>query len=448
MTKGNDWDENWTVSEPNFKSFYPLRDFQFSNDIFTGYMNEGYEIKVNPDRINYYDKLKDSFLKFPYIQSHFENPLDAWNSCSTPNQDGSARIIRDLQPAANNLIKTKNYVNQLIDFKKNTIEKLNLHYKTDNISEERDKAILEGIRIQNALKDLFDSNSKFGEFLTKLYLSNTEIYNFIHENYLPAANNHNPTKEEVIIRTYDLEPTKTIIENKEILKEKLMLSSIIEVDEWLEKQDINLEKVLQNVHVTSARILVDGVIEIWKKRLDPNNFKEYTALGLDLSIIKSINDNLIQTFEIFDIRKELISLFEKKTRLLRVSNDTDEYLASIITSYINDFVSNFGFNFMKDERKNQVMELAKSKNMNIDALMTTSRQVTEQNLCDLFEEDDSNNNLVVTFPAINHFKSFVAKIQLILLSNCGFRKYNIEENKLLNDLINRIDNLNLEINES
>ena len=86
-------------------------------------MNEGYEIKVNPDRINYYDKLKDSFLKFPYIQSHFENPLDAWNSCSTPNQDGSARIIRDLQPAANNLIKTKNYINQLIDFKKNTIEK-------------------------------------------------------------------------------------------------------------------------------------------------------------------------------------------------------------------------------------------------------------------------------------------------------------------------------------
>jgi hypothetical protein len=448
VTKGNDWDENWTLSEPNFKSFYPLRDFQFSNDIFSGYMNEGYEIRVNPDRLNYYERLKDSFLKFPYIISHFEDPLDAWNYCSTPNQDGSNRIIRDLQPAANNLIKTKNYINKLIDFKKTTLDKLKLYYKTDNISEERDKAILEGIRIQNALKVLFNSNSKFGEFLTKLYLSNTEIYNFIHESYLPAANNHNPTKEEVIIRTYDLEPTKSIVENKEILKEKLMLSSTQEVDEWLLKQNLSLEIVLQNVHITSAKILVDGVIEIWKKRLDPTNFKEYTALGLDLSIIKSINDNLIQTFEIFDIRKELISLFEKKTRLLRVSNDTEEYLASIITSYINDFVSNFGFNFMKDERKNQVMELAKNKNMNIDALMTTSRQLSEQNLCDLFEEDDSNNNLVVTFPAINHFKSFTAKIQLILLSNCGFRKYNIEENELLNDLINRIENLNLEINES
>jgi hypothetical protein len=448
VTKANDWDENWTTSEPNFKSFYPLRDFQFSTDVFSGYVNENKETGINSDRIEYYYRLKESFLNFPYIKSHLENPLDAWESCSTPNQDGSSRIIRDLEPAANNSIKTKNYINQLAEFKETIIEHLKKHYKSDDISEQRDKAIAEGIRIQNALKDLFDSGSKFGEFLTKLYLSNTEIYNFIHENYLPAANNHNPTKEEVIIRTYDLELSKGFEENKQILMEKLMLPSISEVDNWLEKEGISLEKVLQNVHVTAASILVDGVIDIWKKRLDADNFKDYSSQGLDLSVIKTINDNLIQTFEIFEVRKELIYLFEKKTRLLKVSNDTDEYLASIITSYINDFVSNFGFNFMKDERKNQVMELARSKNMNIDSLMATSRQVSEKNLCDLFEEDDSSNSLVVTYPAINHFKSFMVKIQLILLSNCGFRKYNVEENRILEELINRIENLHVEIKES
>ena len=447
VTKANDWDENWTKSEPNFKSFYPLRDFQFSSDIFSGYASTGAETGIDSDRMNYYNRLKESFLNYPYIKEHIENPLEAWDACSTPNQDGSSRIIRDLEPAANNVIKTKNYINQLVEFKETTIKHLKKHYKSDDISEQRDKAIAEGIRIQNALKDLFDSGSKFGEFLTKLYLSNTEIYNFIHENYLPAANNHNPTMEEVIIRTYDLELTKSTEENKQILKEKLLLSSIGEVDNWLNQQGISLEKVLQNVHVTAASILVDGVIDIWKKSLDVNNFKEYSSQGLDLSVIKSINDNLIQTFEIFEVRKELIYLFEKKTRLLKVSNDTDEYLASIITSYINDFVSNFGFNFMKDDRKNQVMELARSKRMNIDSLMTTSRQVTEKNLCDLFEEDDSSNSLVVTYPAINHFKSFMVKIQLILLSNCGFRKYNIEENRMLDDLINRIENLHIEINE-
>jgi hypothetical protein len=450
VTKANDWDENWTISEPNFKSFYPLRDIQFSTDVFKGFLSDGKETGVKEERTEYYDKLKSSFLNFPYIKDHFQNPLDAWESSSTPNQDGSERIIKDLYPAANNLIKTKNYINQLLDYQEITLANLKKHHKTDDISQQRDKAITEGLIIQNALRDLFDSGSEFGAFLTKLYLSNTETYNFIHENYLPASSNHNPTREVVIIRTYDLDLTKTIDENKEILKSKLLFTESYQVDEWLEKEEINLEKVLQNIHITAASILVDGVIDIWKKGLDTEHFQEYANKGLDLSVIKSINENLLQTFEIFEVRKELINLFEKKTRLLKVSNDTDEYLASIITSYINDFVSNFGFNFMKDERRDQVIELARSKQINIDSLMDTSRQISEQNLCDLFEEDDSSNTLIVTYPAINHYRSFVVKIQLILLSNCGFRKYNIEENKALEALIAKINALSLDgsINES
>ncbi len=450
VTKANDWDENWTISEPNFKSFYPLRDIQFSTDVFKGLLSDGKETGIKEERTEYYDKLKSSFLNFPYIKDHFQNPLDAWESSSTPNQDGSERIIKDLYPAANNLIKTKNYINQLLDYQEITLANLKKHHKTDDISQQRDKAITEGLIIQNALRDLFDSGSEFGAFLTKLYLSNTETYNFIHENYLPASSNHNPTREVVIIRTYDLDLTKTIDENKEILKSKLLFTESHQVDEWLEKEEINLEKVLQNIHITAASILVDGVIDIWKKGLDTEHFQEYAKKGLDLSVIKSINENLLQTFEIFEVRKELINLFEKKTRLLKVSNDTDEYLASIITSYINDFVSNFGFNFMKDERRDQVIELARSKNINIDSLMDTSRQISEQNLCDLFEEDDSSNTLIITYPAINHYRSFVVKIQLILLSNCGFRKYNIEENKALEALIAKINTLSLDgsINES
>ena len=450
VTKANDWDENWTLSEPNFQSFYPLRDIQFSTDVFQGFLSDGKETGIKEERTEYYDKLKSSFLNFPYIKEHFKNPLEAWETSSTPNQDGSERIIKDLYPAANNLIKTKNYINQLLDYKEITLLNLKKHHKTDDISQQRDKAFQEGLIIQTALMDLFDSGSEFGAFLTKLYLSETETFNFIHENYLPAQSNHNPTREDVIIRTYDLDLTKTIEENKEILKSHLIYSETSQVDEWLEKEKINLEKVLQNIHITSASILVDGVIDIWKKRLDPEHFKEYTNKGLELTVIKSINDNLLQTFEIFEVRKELIHLFEKKTRLLRVSSDTAEYLSSIITSYINDFVSNFGFNFMKEERREQVIELARHKKINIDALMDTSRQISEQSLCSLFEEDDTSNNLIVTYPAINHYRSFVVKIQLILLSNCGFRKYNIEENKALEDLIVKISDLSLDgsINES
>lgn len=442
VTKANDWDENWTTSEPNFKSFYPLRDFQFSTDVFEGYLTEVMkETGVKAELTEYYDRLKSSFLNFSYIKEHFQNPEEAWNASSTPNQDGSERVNKDLLPVANNLIKTNNYINHLLNYKKETITNLRKHFKTDDISEQREKAIQEGIRIQNALRELFEAGSRFGEFLSKLYVSNTEVYNYIHENYLPASNNHNPTREEVIIRTYDLDLNKSVEENKQILRAYQQLNSIEEVDQWLIDEDINLERVLQNIHITAASTLVDGVMSIWKNRLDIGNFKEYANRGLDLSVIQSINNNLMQTFEIFEVRKELIHLFEKKTRMLRVSNDTDEYLASIITSYINDFVSNYGFNFMKDERREQIIALANEKKLNTDKLIFASRQINERILCDLFEEDDSSNTLSVTYPSINHYRSFVTKIQLILLSNCGFRKYNIEENKNLQIIIDKLEEL-------
>lgn len=444
VTKANDWDENWTLSEPNFKSFYPLRDFQFSTDVFDGFMTEGKETRVRPERLEYYQRLKQSFVEFPYIKEHFHNPEQAWESCSSMNQDGSERIIKDLLPVANNMIKTNNYINKLIELKSITLSKLQEHHKSDDISEQREKAIQEGLRIQNALRELFEKGSGFGVFLSKLYLSNTTVYNYIHENYLPASNNHNPTREEVIIRTYDLDCALSLEENKTILQQKLMLSSPLEVDQWLENQGITLERVLQNVHITAASILVDGVIELWKERLDIHHFQEYADKGLDLSVIQSMNTNLLQTFDIFEVRKELIYLFEKKTRMLKVSNDTDEYLASIITSYINDFVSNYGFNFMKEERRQQILSLAQEKNINTKALLDKSLNVSEEHLCSLFEEDDSSNTLVVTYPAINHYRSFVTKIQLILLSNCGFRQYNVEENKKLASILDQLNSLSLD----
>ena len=443
VTKANDWDENWTTSEAMFKSFYMLRDYQFSEDVFSGFHASGKETGIHQEKLDYYNRLKESFTKYPYIKEHFRNPLEAWEESSSPNKDGSQRIINDLYPAANNLIKTKNYSSKLGSFKTLTLKNLKSHYKTDDIQNQRKQAADDGKKVRTQLLNLFTANgSKFGEFLSKLYISNTETYNFIHEHYLPASNDHTPTREEVIIRTYDLDLNKSVEENERMLMEKQNLQSPAQLQEWLNAQNIDLSEVLKNVHITAASTLVDGVIEIWKSKLELENFKDYTSQGLDLGAVKIISENLIQTFEIFGVRQELIHLFEKKTRLMRVSNDTDEYLASIITFYVNDFVSNFGFNFMSEERNELVLELAETFNIDTSSLLTKSKNISDQELINLFEEDSSSNILPVTFPVVDHYKNFITKVQLILLSNCGFRKYNVEENNKLKELIDEIESLN------
>jgi hypothetical protein len=126
---------------------------------------------------------------------------------------------------------------------------------------------------------------------------------------------------------------------------------------------------------------------------------------------------------------------------MKVSNDTDEYLASIISSYINDFVSNFGFNFMSNDRLTQVLNLAKEFSIESDLLMLSQDTVSEQDIQNIFDEDDSSNDLSLTYPVVNHYRSFITKIQLILLSNCGFRNYNIEENEQLKVVLSQIEKL-------
>ena len=443
VTKANDWDVNWTLSSSNFKSFYPLRDFQFSDDIFEGFAQNNREEKVNDSRLEYYAKLKESFTNFPYVKEHFDNPADAWEKSSTPNQDGSSRILSDLLPAANNLVKTKNYISRLEDFNSDIQKKLQPYFKTDDIQTQRNKAISEGVKIREQLRRLFRDNSAFGAYLSKMYLTNTEVYNYIHENYLPASRDHNPSPEEVFIRTYSLIPGGELPENRDILKTRLSFTEDSELDSWLEKQGIDLEFVLRNVHISTASSLVDGVLNIWQEKLNIENFKHFSANGLDLSVVDLINSNLLETFEMFKVRNTLIHLFENKTRLIRLSSDTEEYLASIITSYINDFVSNFGFNFMSEDRKNQVISLASTyQEIELESLMIRSNEVSEYEISKLFDEDDSTNDLTITFPVVDHYKNFITKIQLILLSNCGFRNYDVEANSKLEKLISQISHLN------
>jgi hypothetical protein len=401
------------------------------------------ETGIHVERQDYMERLNRSFLGFPYVKDHFENPEEMWNETSMPGKDGSELIIRNLEPSANNLTKTRNFVAMLVDFQRICMDLLKTHYQTDDTHLQRRQAAEQGVLISTQLLRLFSNNSSlFGDFLTKLYVSNTRVFNYIHENYLPAAKNHTPSKEEVILRTYSLDLNGTLLDNKQILMERLYLNSMDEVDQWLKLNDIDLAKVLQNVHITAASKLVDGVIEIWKEGLNPANFREFQVKGLEANAIQLIGDNLVRTFELFEVRKELIRIFEKKTRLMRVSNDTDEYLASIISSYINDFVSNFGFNFMSDERKAQVLDLASDFNINTKLVMEKVRHPDERDIQSVFDEDDSSNSLAVTYPVVEHYQVFMSKICLILLSNCGFRDFNVAENDRLKELFTKIQELN------
>lgn len=135
VTSNYNWHINWSESSPIFNNFYLLRDFKYSNDTFSGFDESGIENSLVPERVDFINKLEKSFLNFPFVNKHFVNPKLAWDAATDLNKDGSALIINNLTPTANNFVKIINYSNQLMDFKSNLITRMSKYFHSDDLQE-------------------------------------------------------------------------------------------------------------------------------------------------------------------------------------------------------------------------------------------------------------------------------------------------------------------------
>ena len=154
-------------------------------------------------------------------------------------------------------------------------------------------------------------------------------------------------------------------------------------------------------------------------------------------------ENLFETFQTLDIRNELIELFEQKTRLISAPSDTEEYLAAIITEFINDFISNFGFNFMKEERIQEVMKIAHDYNQDLGLITKEGTQDKAEVLLAIYDKMETRDALAP--PLIENFQLFILKLKLAMLSNCGFANYNVASNSQLNEMIQKLNTFNFHL---
>jgi hypothetical protein len=183
VTSSYNWHLSWTSKSPLFKNFYLLRDYKYSDDTFHGFQENGKELGIRQDRTAFMEKLKNSFLNFPFLTKHFENPQETWSETAMPNEDGSKRIIRNLEPAANNYVKIHNYSNQLLNHRNTAVSRLRKYYHSDNLQEKRLTALKKASELQIELNKVFGKNPMlFSLFMDRILLSDSDVYNYFHEN--------------------------------------------------------------------------------------------------------------------------------------------------------------------------------------------------------------------------------------------------------------------------
>ena len=437
------WHKKWTKSKPNFSNFFFLRDFKYSTDTFQS--ENGIEIGIREERKDHMVNLKNSFLSNPFVQKHFDNPDKTWENSASPRMDGSQIIIDALTPAANNFVKINNFSENLELFRIELKDALEKHHITDSIDEKRAIAFRKATEIEFELLKLFSHSSfKFIDFLKTLSLTDSEVYNILHDNFLSSQKRQEPEHFQIFKQMFPTISSENSSDlNLQIICNQLKLDSIESTEAYLKSKNIDLESALENRILTSASKLVDLILDHWKTKLDLEGFEYYFEMGLEKNAMVLLIENLFETFQTLDIRNELIELFEQKTRLISAPSDTEEYLAAIITEFINDFISNFGFNFMKEERIQEVMKIAHDYNQDLGLITKEGTQDKAEVLLAIYDKMETRDALAP--PLIENFQLFILKLKLAMLSNCGFANYNVASNSQLNEMIQKLNTFNFHL---
>ena len=120
----------------------------------------------------------------------------------------------------------------------------------------------------------------------------------------------------------------------------------------------------------------------------------------------------------------------------------EEFLASICTNYINDFVVNVGFNFMSDNKIEEFKKIANDFKINFNELTQDTSATNKEELAFIFEDKSSDIDYA---PMIARYNKFILKLKLALLGNCGFVNYDVVENNRLSNIINKVNELDFAI---
>jgi len=438
------WHTNWTISQPNFSNFYLLRDYKFSGDMF--YNEQDRELNIQEGRVTHWQTLKNSFVDFPFVKKHFKDPLKTWEESASPMKDGSERIINALTPAASNFVKVKN-LSERLNFSRNELQKeLSKHYVTDNIKELRDKAFREANDIKFAFVSLFaHPDFNFALFLKQLMLDEIEIYNVLHKDFLKASSQNTPEHYKLFRSMFPgLSEVRSREQNLKYLSEMLLLDNNDEVEEYLKSKKIVLDDALENKVYSSASKLVDLLLDVWNKKIEAENFSNYVKMGFEQKSLDLFLENLQETFESLHMRARLITLFEEKTRLLNIPEDTEEYLASITTNMINEFITSFGFNFMSQDRLYELYAICEEYQEDVKLLQQYDKNVSLETLQQIYNLDDGSLHVS---PLSENFNAYLIKMKLAMLSNCGVVNYDAEANNKLKSILDDLKKLDFGLAE-
>jgi hypothetical protein len=438
VTQSRNWHREWTKNNPLFQNFYLLRDYKFSNDTFIGFEETGAEMKVSDMRQDYYQKLKESFVNYEFVQKHFSNPLESWELSSTENNDGTEIIIKNLNEVSSNYSKIKNYETKFNQEKEGLKELLKQYVHNDDLLELRKRSIRESIDFQFSLDVAYarDRNN-FISLLNWFYLLPHEVYNLLNENIVTnesrTENNHSSELKLLFNHYPELTTASSKDEMLEILKDKLCFDNIQDVESYLSARKIVLETYKSNSSSYSkGDFLINVLDEFWYKRASEKYL--HNNLNIDKQYFEFLFNTFKSNYNANGYRAKLSTIFNSVINSIEQNRGKEEFLAEIACIIINRVVNEFDLLELNEDEKSELIKLGATYNIGTAFLNENEFTLNDVRIINHFT--DANKD--ISEISLKRYMNWINKLKLSKLKSCGFVEYDEDANNKLLSILSKI----------
>lgn len=379
IIKPNTWFDEWTITNGGkiipFQDVYPLRDFYWSgkNGLFEGYSDGVVKsaetsVHIYPDYPDYWDRLKDSFMRHKFVRTHFQDPEATWDEVATLNNDGSKAIIRNLDSISTVLDRARKerYQLELDQLKKELVGALQVYYEPEDAEAKNKKVRLIAGDIRRSLMHAVSADPAiFGKIIDSFMVSSEALRNIAYD--IIVCHTETP-KDFTAINFIRASAGIDIKDNQQTNIEKLLEYYILEDEQelktYLKSQGFEIEDVIsKEIHTLSSMgdVITKQIVDYWIEYLNA------IAQGLleKLPHADEVVFMLVSLFNKLEVRNIISKKINRYTEIFSESEQPNA-IGDFAALTLNNFVSTIGREYMSDDEIEEIRDKAANCRLQVD----------------------------------------------------------------------------------
>lgn len=484
-TNDTHWFNQWTNDTKYFNNIYLLRSFDFSDrdGIFKGYNKEIKEVDKNNNQIEriakvinlnekgekigeqeygvgyeiFLKELKDSFVKYNFIEQHFRDPAKSWDEVASLGKDGSAWIISNLTRASQGTLFSRNesFKRQLVNHEEALKNIMQKYFHDDNSDILIQKAKEKAGKIEFQLDNLFSADRFFfSQFISQMLISESAVHDLLLETiYSMEMIEDTDTGAYFAIRDKaGIDPSIGKDENIERIRKAYNFQTTQDVLNYCESLSISIDELIKpKVTRNFASIISEVVVNNWfDSYLSVEHYTEFIQRGFLQESLEDLLANMKVLFKYELNIEEMISNTLRKYVLNPSSLDMMvEMLADISSEMINRFVNDMGYSYYSEDRWNNIVASNKKNQLGLELdmnLLNSEKSSDSKTIENVFKVLDNLDEVLNQtpldpdkkkyIPNYNSFLRWTTLMKISFIAACKIPVYDRFANEELRKIIN------------